>query len=69
MMGNNVALGWTERLAGVGDRLPVLDGRLARYIHLDNAASTPPLREVLETLERFVPYYSSVHRGAGSSHG
>ncbi len=64
-MTNNVAHGWVEQVAGVGDRLPVLDGRLAPYIHLDNAASTPPLREVLATLDRFMPLYSSVHRGAG----
>ena len=42
-----------------------LDGRLAPYINLDNAASTPPLRDVLDAVQRFLPYYSSVHRGAG----
>ena len=45
--------------------MPVLDGRMLRYINLDNAASTPPLRSVVETVQRFLPYYSSVHRGAG----
>ena len=44
---------------------PLLDGRLARYINLDNAASTPPLRDVLDAVEQFLPYYSSVHRGTG----
>ena len=38
---------------------------MAPYINLDNAASTPPLRDVVETIERFLPYYSSVHRGTG----
>ena len=45
--------------------MPLLDGRLARYIGLDNAASTPAFREVLDAVERFLPYYSSVHRGTG----
>jgi selenocysteine lyase/cysteine desulfurase len=35
------------------------------YINLDNAASTPALRDVAEAVERFLPYYSSVHRGTG----
>ena len=45
--------------------MPLLDGRLAPYVSLDNAASTPALREVLEAVQSFLPYYSSVHRGTG----
>ena len=56
---------WRERLVGLDQMLPLLDGRLAPYINLDNAASTPPLRDVAEAVERFLPYYSSVHRGSG----
>jgi selenocysteine lyase/cysteine desulfurase len=56
---------WRERIVGLHENLPLLDGRLAPYINLDNAASTPPLREVLDAVERFLPYYSSVHRGSG----
>ena len=54
---------WRERIVGLDQRVPLLDGRLARYINLDNAASTPPLRDVLDAVQRFLPYYSSVHRG------
>jgi selenocysteine lyase/cysteine desulfurase len=50
---------------GIHERLPLLDGRLAPYVNLDNAASTPPLREVVDAVHRFVSYYSSVHRGTG----
>jgi len=50
---------------GLDERLPLLDGRLATYVNLDNAASTPPLREVLDAIGLFLPYYSSVHRGTG----
>jgi selenocysteine lyase/cysteine desulfurase len=56
---------WRAQIVGLDERLPLLDGRLAPYINLDNAASTPPLREVLDVIYRFLPYYSSVHRGTG----
>jgi cysteine desulfurase / selenocysteine lyase len=56
---------WSDRIVGLHENLPLLDGRSARYIHLDNAASTPALREVVEAVARLLPYYSSVHRGAG----
>jgi selenocysteine lyase/cysteine desulfurase len=45
--------------------VPVLGGAPRRYVNLDNAASTPVLRDVLATVERFMHWYSSVHRGAG----
>jgi selenocysteine lyase/cysteine desulfurase len=45
--------------------VPLLDGRMVRYINLDNAASTPPLREVVDAVQDFLRYYSSVHRGTG----
>jgi selenocysteine lyase/cysteine desulfurase len=61
----NTSNGWRDRIVGLDNKFPLLDGRLVPYINLDNAASTPPLRDVLEAVERFLPYYSSVHRGAG----
>lgn len=54
-----------ERILGLDRQVPLLDGRLAPYINLDNAASTPPLRDVVDAVERFLPFYSSVHRGTG----
>ncbi|MCM3870198.1 MAG: aminotransferase class V-fold PLP-dependent enzyme, partial [Pyrinomonadaceae bacterium] len=57
--------GWRERILGLDSKQPLLDGRLVPYINLDNAASTPPLRDVVEAVQRFLPYYSSVHRGTG----
>ncbi len=53
------------RLVGADRPVPLLDGRHVRYINLDNAASTPALRSVVETIEEFLPYYSGVHRGTG----
>lgn len=54
-----------HRILGIDQRVPLLDGRLVPYVNLDNAASTPPLRDVMDALERFLPFYSSVHRGTG----
>jgi len=51
----------------VGDGIPVAcaDGAERPYLSLDAAASTAALGTVLAAVEEFVPWYSSVHRGAG----
>jgi cysteine desulfurase/selenocysteine lyase len=54
-----------DRIVGIDRTVPLLDGTTVPYLNLDNAASTPALRDVLEAVERFLPYYSSVHRGTG----
>jgi cysteine desulfurase/selenocysteine lyase len=50
---------------GVDQPVPLLNGSERVYINLDNAASTPSLLAVKNTIDRFLPYYSSVHRGTG----
>jgi cysteine desulfurase / selenocysteine lyase len=52
-------------LVGADCAVSLADGRQRRYVNLDNAASTPPLRAVLDAVIDFMPWYSSVHRGAG----
>lgn len=54
-----------DRIVGIDQMVPVLDGSMQPYINLDNAASTPVLREVLDTVNQFMDWYSSVHRGSG----
>jgi selenocysteine lyase/cysteine desulfurase len=51
----------------VGDGIPVAcaDGTQRPYLSLDAAASTAALGPVLAAVQEFVPWYSSVHRGAG----
>jgi selenocysteine lyase/cysteine desulfurase len=51
----------------VGDRLPVpcIDGDERPYLSLDAAASTSALPVVAQRVNEFLPWYSSVHRGAG----
>jgi selenocysteine lyase/cysteine desulfurase len=57
-----------DRLAVlVGDDLtvPCVDGVERRYVSLDAAASTAALPVVAQRVHEFLPWYSSVHRGAG----
>jgi selenocysteine lyase/cysteine desulfurase len=42
-----------------------VDGEERQYRDLDCAASTPALAVVAEAVDAFLPWYSSVHRGAG----
>src|SRR5688500_2593473 len=46
-------------------RVPLADGDSIPYVHLDYAASAPCLQRVREDLDALLPWYSSVHRGAG----
>ncbi len=52
----------------VGDRtlVPVAGGEPQPYVNLDCAASTPPSVRVAAAVQDFLPWYSSVHRGAGA---
>ncbi len=53
------------RVVGARTEVPLYDGRSVRYVNLDSAASTPALVKVHQAVEDFLPWYSSVHRGAG----
>ncbi len=52
-------------LVGAAALVPCLDGRERPYRDLDCAASTPALGVVADAVADFLPWYSSVHRGAG----
>lgn len=52
-------------VVGIDKRVPLASGRRSRYINLDNAASTPTLYPVMDRLNEFMDWYSSVHRGTG----
>lgn len=56
-----------QPIALVGDDTPVpcVDGTERTYLNLDAAASTGALVAVAERVRAFLPWYSSVHRGAG----
>ncbi len=52
-------------VVGAHLRVPLVTGGDAPYANLDLAASAPALEEVAAHVARLLPYYSSVHRGAG----
>ena len=52
-------------LVGAHALVPCLDGVDRPYRDLDCAASTPALQSVADRVHDFLPWYSSVHRGAG----
>ncbi|HVM64036.1 MAG TPA: aminotransferase class V-fold PLP-dependent enzyme [Acidimicrobiales bacterium] len=52
-------------LVGDGLGVPCIDGRERPYLNFDAAASTSALPAVAQAVDAFLPWYSSVHRGAG----
>jgi cysteine desulfurase / selenocysteine lyase len=56
---------YRDLFVGLDVETPVLNGNHKRYINFDNAASTPALKAVRDAVDRFLAYYSSVHRGTG----
>ncbi|GAA4464847.1 aminotransferase class V-fold PLP-dependent enzyme [Phytohabitans houttuyneae] len=52
----------------VGADLPVRlrSGATVRFAHLDYAASAPCARAAADAVQRLLPWYGSVHRGAGA---
>lgn len=52
-------------IVGIDTLVPLLDGSERPYVFLDNAASTPTFKQVLTCVEKFLPWYSGVHRGTG----
>jgi len=53
------------RLVGSGQLVPCLDGVERPAVELDQAASTQAHPAVADRVSEFLPWYSSVHRGAG----
>ncbi|MBV8527532.1 MAG: aminotransferase class V-fold PLP-dependent enzyme [Candidatus Dormibacteraeota bacterium] len=52
-------------LAGHDLQVPLAGGELRPYVNLDYAASTPAMERVVDAVNAFLPWYASVHRGAG----
>ena len=52
-------------IVGIDTCVPLLDGTERPYIFLDNGASTPAFKRVLDCINAFLPWYSGVHRGTG----
>ena len=56
---------YRKLVVGADTKIPLLNGLYRRIINFDNAATTPPFASVIEEINRFAFWYSSVHRGAG----
>lgn len=56
---------YRDLIYGVDVKVPLLDKSYCTGINFDNAATTPPLRSVIDEVIKFSPYYSSIHRGDG----
>jgi selenocysteine lyase/cysteine desulfurase len=52
-------------LVGADVSVPLVHGGETRYVNLDYAASAPCLAAVKQAVDELLPWYSSVHRGAG----
>ncbi len=54
-----------QYIVGYEKRVPLLDGSSRQYINFDNGASTPSLKPVMDKINEFMEWYSSIHRGTG----
>src|SRR5688572_5826027 len=52
-------------VVGADLRVPLVTGERVSYANLDHAASAPCLQEVRDAVDELLPWYASVHRGAG----
>ena len=52
-------------VAGAELNVPLVTGQWVPYANLDNAASAPCLNAARDAVNELLPYYASVHRGAG----
>ncbi|WP_024800950.1 aminotransferase class V-fold PLP-dependent enzyme [Nocardia sp. BMG51109] len=53
------------RVSGCDLRVPLVQGGTRTYANFDCAASAPALAQVTDRVAELLPYYASVHRGAG----
>ncbi|MTI53512.1 aminotransferase class V-fold PLP-dependent enzyme [Geosporobacter ferrireducens] len=56
---------YRDHVVGVETPIPLMNGRIAKAINFDNAATTPPFISVIQAIVNFSPWYSSIHRGTG----
>lgn len=52
-------------VVGVDKKVMICNGKRVDYINFDNAASTPTLQPVVDKVNSFLEWYSSIHRGTG----
>ncbi|HEX2911930.1 MAG TPA: hypothetical protein VH186_14070 [Chloroflexia bacterium] len=50
----NSTLNLRDQTVGLDQHIPLLNGTSTTYINFDNAASTPPLRKVVDKVNDFI---------------
>lgn len=65
MINETLAKKFRRSVVGAEAEAPLLDGDYVTAVNFDNAATTPPFCSVMRELNKFAPWYSSVHRGTG----
>ncbi|MEV2225135.1 aminotransferase class V-fold PLP-dependent enzyme [Nocardia vinacea] len=53
------------RVSGDDLQVPLVQGGTTTYANFDYAASAPALAQVTDRVQQLLPFYASVHRGAG----
>lgn len=56
---------YRELFVGLEAPVPYARGGAAPAVNFDNAATTPPFQKVMNEINQFAPFYSSIHRGTG----
>lgn len=56
---------YRKLVVGVDTPVELHNGKIEKGINFDNGATTPPFVSVIQEINDFAPYYSSIHRGAG----
>lgn len=56
---------YNKLLIGIDTKVKTLNGKNIVNINLDNAATTPPFKKVVDNIVRLSEYYGSIGRGAG----
>ncbi len=56
---------YRDSIVGLDVKVPIGRGKYATEINLDNAATTPPFKAVMDDVHNFSSWYASIHRGAG----
>ncbi len=56
---------YRDLVCGADIKVPLNNGRYITGVNFDNAATTPPFISVMEDINNFAPWYSSIHRGTG----
>ena len=62
---NKYKTNFRDFIVGADTKIPLPNGKVVTAINFDNAATTPPFTSVMNTLNNFAPWYSSIHRGTG----